>query len=968
MTRRVSSPELIDRSSELAALDEAWRDVAAGRPRVVLVRADPGLGKTRLLSAFEAEYLADAVVLRGSCVHAAGVASPLLPFVTVVSELVGVWGSERVGELTRGSAPLLESLLQPRGAVADVPLETAYDVLARVLDAASREQPLAVLLEDLHWAAPETWALLDHVARAMRSSRLLVVATLRSELGMSRALGDVVHELMSLPHVETLDLPPLSPSGVRQQLRGILDRSPTEDLAERTVVRSQGVPFLVEELAAAAAAGDTGVPRSLRDVLLHRTLGLSDKAQAALDAGAVSVRPLDLVTLREVSGLAAHAVRDALSELREAGILVFDSADGVADFRHALLREAVEAQLPAGDRAMLHRRHAELLDRAGSEDPRAVLAAAHHWAHADAPDQAWRATAVAVDTAAARGYHREEWRLLSQQLDRYDTAVALGIPDLPERLSLVRRTAVAACRCGEYDEGGRLLDLEWRSMDLVVDAEQAVQILGDICTWVHGGAAAAPDVEAAVRTCLAALPAGPTRPRERGLIALLSFQTVRREFEAASRTLDEAVACAEALGDEVKVAELRLSAVFMLGEHHDDPVAALGQFARTRSICAAHGDRDLVLWSLMNESDYLFLLGRYGDAEQRAREALMLAEQLPARADLYEFVIGNLFEALLATGRWAEARDRMVAHLEIDRAGYMRGVSYLLVAGLWLELGDLAGASESLAEGRVRVPSVADPQFPVAEASVAAELALANTAPADAVQSARDAFLAHAHHVPTSRSCLLLHTAARAAAHLPAPDPALTGWMAAGVEKLRGREPVPAWWAPLLAAEVAETNVPLWDAATAAMREHEVPVLVALQATVGACSAALAAGHRDQASTRLAEVLREADQLGAQRVRGEAEQLAAHYRLPIDADQGVATRSGIPHPRNGLAALTPREVEVLRLIAAGHSNGRIAAELTISVKTASVHVSHILDKLGVTSRGEAAALAWQAGLPVAVGT
>jgi DNA-binding NarL/FixJ family response regulator len=59
---------------------------------------------------------------------------------------------------------------------------------------------------------------------------------------------------------------------------------------------------------------------------------------------------------------------------------------------------------------------------------------------------------------------------------------------------------------------------------------------------------------------------------------------------------------------------------------------------------------------------------------------------------------------------------------------------------------------------------------------------------------------------------------------------------------------------------------------------------------------------------------------------------------------------------------------VLRLIAAGHSNGRIAAELTISVKTASVHVSHILDKLGVTSRGEAAALAWQAGLPVAVGT
>jgi DNA-binding NarL/FixJ family response regulator len=220
---------------------------------------------------------------------------------------------------------------------------------------------------------------------------------------------------------------------------------------------------------------------------------------------------------------------------------------------------------------------------------------------------------------------------------------------------------------------------------------------------------------------------------------------------------------------------------------------------------------------------------------------------------------------------------------------------------------------------------------------------------------------------------MLLHTAARAAAHLQAPDAALTGWLADGVEKLRGREPVPAWWAPLLAAEVAGPDLALWDSAIAALREHEVPVLVAMQATIGWCNAALAAGHRDQAVTRLVEVLRTADRLGARRVRGEAEQLAARYRLPIDADQsstdqGAAAGSRIPQPRNGLAALTPREVEVLRLIAAGHSNGRIAAELTISVKTASVHVSHILDKLAVTSRGEAAALAWQAGLPVPVGS
>jgi DNA-binding NarL/FixJ family response regulator len=111
-------------------------------------------------------------------------------------------------------------------------------------------------------------------------------------------------------------------------------------------------------------------------------------------------------------------------------------------------------------------------------------------------------------------------------------------------------------------------------------------------------------------------------------------------------------------------------------------------------------------------------------------------------------------------------------------------------------------------------------------------------------------------------------------------------------------------------------------------------------------------------------VIAEADRLGAARVRGEALRLAELHRLPF-AGAEVPSTSRV-RATTGIDALTARELEVLRLVAKGHSNGRIAAELLISVKTASVHVSHILDKLGVASRGEAAALAWEHGVTLAV--
>ena len=166
-----------------------------------------------------------------------------------------------------------------------------------------------------------------------------------------------------------------------------------------------------------------------------------------------------------------------------------------------------------------------------------------------------------------------------------------------------------------------------------------------------------------------------------------------------------------------------------------------------------------------------------------------------------------------------------------------------------------------------------------------------------------------------------------------------------------------AGWLPILAAELSDDGND-WHAALDAAAHCEVPVLVGLRTRIGAARAFLTAGQRRHGEVALRDAAERAEALRARGVAAEIDELAARFRLPGFAD---SSRVDIPHD---LATLTPRELEVLRLVAAGHSNGRIAAELFISIKTVSIHVSHILDKLAVTSRGEAAAIAWRDGLTV----
>lgn len=965
VTRRVSSPNLVDRSGDLTLLGSAWQDAAAGRPWVAVIRGVAGIGKTSLVDAFESALPPSVLVLHGACVRLDAQTASFTPFRGVLEELIQLWGKRRVQALAGGTAVALSTLVPELAAPSIATEGDTYDAVARLLDRVSREQPLVVVIEDLHWADDATLGMVDYLSRALRTSRLLLVTTLRSSIGAQTLADRLVAELMRLPRVDVIEVTPLSESGVRRQMHGILGHPPSDGLADRVTSRSEGVPFLVEELVAAEAAGVQGVPDRLRDILLLRTEGLSKPATTVLRAAAVAGHPVDNPTLVSVCRLDSGAVDAALGELRDSTVLVFDRDAGTAAFRHALLREAVEAQLIPGEAARLHRCYAELLDTSAAEgSARQAIEAADHWWLAGDVARARRAALTAAEAARKAGLYREEWQLLSRAIHLADGGE--HVPDQDE-IWLLHAAGLAACHSGEFAAGMECLDAAWRKIDLHRDAGTALEVLNDVVGRLMGTVPGGVDnaIEPAVRTALAALPREPSRPRMLGHSALAIFHLHRGERPEAWDAIHAAIACADSIGDTLEAARLRI----LLAAYYAGSVIPADKartiYREARLLAEEHDEPKLQLTALTNELDFLVNgEGKYAEAECLARRILSASETAAAHASTNDVALANVAEALLAVGGWNEAVDRLNSALEVDRPNLERGYLYVLLATLSMALGDLPGAQSAAEEARHRTDGAGvEPQLAAAVVNLEAELALALGEPDDAAALASAGFHAHWQHIWPSRSCELIDLVARARRQLPRSSSQMSAEMGSALKEIIRQNPggTMTWWPPVLAAQSTDRTSD-WDAAVRAITKYEVPVLVDLRTRISASHAWLVAGHRNRGTDLLHHARDRATALHATGYTAEIIDMAARFRL-----RGFANTRNAPIP-NSLEALTPRELEVLRLVAAGHSNGRIAAELYISVKTVSIHVSHILEKLRVTSRGEAAAVAWGAGLPVTPST
>ncbi|HET6814196.1 MAG TPA: AAA family ATPase, partial [Actinomycetota bacterium] len=426
MTATLTSPTFVGRTEELARLAAAADRAAAGTPTAVLIGGEAGVGKTRLVGELvTSARQAGATVLVGGCVELGGEGVPFGPLIEALRPFLRDLDEPELAQLvpgrTRVELARLLPELDPGGRPGTGPAGSGlgaggfglgsdqgrlFELLLVLLERLGAERPAVLVVEDLHWADRSTRDLLAFLHRNLRHGRLLLVMTYRSdELHRRHPLRPFLAELDRGRRVERLELDRFGRDEVAAQLAGIQGAPAPAQLTERIHARSDGNAFFVEELAATAAAGADGeLPPSLRDTLLARIELLPEPTQQVLRILSVAAAAVPDPLLAEVAGLPEAELLAGLREAVSAHVLLVDAGDGAYGFRHALVKEAVYAELLPGERTRLHARFATALaGRTAVGDPGLAAELAWHWYAAHDLERALPA-AVEAGLAAERSY------------------------------------------------------------------------------------------------------------------------------------------------------------------------------------------------------------------------------------------------------------------------------------------------------------------------------------------------------------------------------------------------------------------------------------------------------------------------------------------------------------------------------------------------------------------------------------
>jgi DNA-binding CsgD family transcriptional regulator len=985
MAYRVTAGRFVGRTEELARLRQLLARAAGGQPQVAVIGGEAGVGKTRLVERLAASVSGQGVrVLGGGCVPLGEEGLPFAPVIEALrdldaGELAAVAGPARA-ELGR----LLPDLAwggdaAAAGAVAGAGQGRLFELLVGLVQRLAATAPLLWVLEDLHWADRSTRDLVAFLATALRAQPVLLVLTFRSdELDRRHPLRRLLGELARNRRVQRLELERFTRAELTEQLVELLGTDPPARLVDDIYARSEGNPFFTEELVLVGGGGPAALPPSLQEVLLARVVRLSHRTQQLLRVAAAAGPGVTQPLLAAVAGLDDQELLAGLREAVDQQLLRPEPGGAGYLFRHALVAEAVYGELLAGERVRLHTALASVLE-AGLEvgDAPVTQAArlAYHWSAAGEQPRALTASIQAA--AAAEGvYAFAEAQL---QLER-----ALGlwdrVPDAAERAGMDRVGLLARCAAAAYAAGdpARAAELVRQALALVdpVRQPQRAGLLHEQlarCLRMRGDPGALAEQQEAVRL----VAPEPSVERARVLGSLAQQLMVLAERLGEARELaEEAAAIAGQVGARAEEANARTtlgSARIYLG----DPDAGLVELEAARRLATQAGDVIDLLRAIVNHSDGLLAAGRLEEAVMVALDGLQEARRLGLARSFGPLLACNATEALFALGRWDQAERVSREGLEVAASDAILVPLLLFRAALELGRGDLDGAETRLQAVRRLVPSptptaqTAGPLFAgmaelalwrgdleqakqlVAEAVPLVEAIPRYAAPvyglgmrveADRAELARARRPGEAAPDDGTATALLDRLEQVATGPAAAGIPELAAWHATALaERTRQQGPSdPAAWA---AAAWERLGQP-YRAAYAGYRQAE-----ALLATTA---------DRDTAATVLRRAADITGRLGARPLDAEVKALARRARLDLAQDT-AAVAASTPAPAAQLG-LTPREAEVLALVAAGHSNRQIAQALFISPKTVSVHISNILAKLGVHTRVEAAAIAHRLGL------
>ncbi|HEV7129708.1 MAG TPA: AAA family ATPase [Ktedonobacterales bacterium] len=974
----LAQPSLVGRNGEVNRLTTLLARTARRQGGALFLVGETGIGKTRL--AQEALTLAreQGFLVLASPAYALESGLAYAPILAAFGPFLRRLDSARRARLVSGLVDLgrlfTDLHLPAAEPLGDPALEKTrlFETVARLLERLAQERPVLLFLDDLHWADPASIELLHYVARGVADQAVLLLGTYRAEeVDTARGLRSLVTSLRRAGLAEEVVLARLEPEAVAELAAGMLGSAAPDDLLTLLDARASGTPLFVEGLIRALIDADQLrqlgegwtlgtdlapiVPPDIRDLILERLRHLDATGRRVLDLIAVSGGTVPHTVLREAGEWSDEFLLEAVQRLRTNGLVAEDltGAEVTYTLTHPLIQEVAYAQLPEMARRRAHAATADALERLRPDD---LDRLARH-IHAAGPQVDPRR---ALDVLLAAGERAAELYANDQAARHFGAALALireghrskSLPTVLERLGeaweRVGETAAAAAVWSEA-----LAEYE-QLRDVPAQARLRRQLA--LAEWDRGHFASA---QAHLEAGFQALAGREPSPVQADLLHIQEIFLRRLDdSQGAHAVAQELATLAEQLESPKILVEAALAQVGLYVERLD---FAGAREASLHSLSEAEAAHEPIL--VQRAHDLLALLaytvGDHALARHYAQLSLATAHRLGAPV-LEAHPRVRLVLVDLMAGKWDEAVRESAAVVALARRlSFARGIAGALSIQALTQAyrGDLEAAARSLAETQAVFGGGARQDHHIFNQVAVAEMALAlEQGDAASAQDAGEKL----QEQPTGGGFFLQALALIAEAQnlVGEPERAL-----ASAQDLITQAPPDNVFAFALGSRVAGLAQLALGQPTAALMSMEQ----ALRAFTAAEMPFEAARVRlDWATANASEVAAAApaaqeslttfERLGAKRYARRARrllhQLGIHPRSPLQTRQ----------TRSDGAAVSPREREVIRLVAEDLTNAEIAERLIISPRTVTTHLDRIYTRLGINSRTALVRYALEAGL------
>ena len=971
----------VGRQREMGELKAALEDALSGRGRMIMLVGEPGIGKTR--TSQELAAYADqrgAQVLLGRCHEQVGM-PPYWPWVQPIRTCIQQKTPEMLRrEMGAGAADIAEIIPDVHGKLPDLKpaprLEDPeqarfrlFDSITTFLRASAEDQPLVLMLDNLHWADRPSLLLLEFLAQKLEDSHLLVVGTYRDvELSRRHPLAETLGELTKERMFQRILLRGLSEPDVKRFVEATTGLTASQSLVSAVYTQTEGNPFFVIEvvrllvqegdLTPEGAPGEVAltvrIPEGIREAIGRRLNRLSQRCNETLTIASVVGREFELRQLRPlIVDMSEDRVLEVLEEALSAGVIEeLAQTVGRYQFTHALIRETLVEELSVTRRVRLHARIAEVLEELYGADTVAHSGElAYHFGEA----QTLLGTEKLVLYSTLAGQRALATYAYEEALDQFQRVLDAKDSDQrdAEAAAALFGLGRAQAALGRIEEAIPNLA---KALDYYSDA-------GDIENVVAIGATPLPAwagrLEGALDLCTKALEMADRTSLEAGRIlcnqgGILGLQ--EGDYEGALAAFDRALDIARR-EKNVALEVAALASAAFVDVYHLRPKEGLEKSSLAIELARQVEPSVAAVVAHYSAALFMWFTGETQRIGQHAEAALAAAEKLRDRSWLARAAWANEFVPFVS-GDWDTARaysDRGQSVLISD----VRPLTARVV--LEYEVGEFR-------QGEVFLERMLDitrstppgPTLEQAGPSYVASIAGRISGISDRFDNSEESAAAILSLPFLTPLIEYLVNAALALIAVERGDDSAARDPYAVLKRLRDRVPSILISTDRVLGLLAHTMTELdgatghfEDALAFCRRAGNRP-----QLAWSCCEYADALrerdgeGDREKAMSLLDESLAISRQLG---MRPLIERVVASQERA--KSQPVKTR---PFPDG----LTQREVEVLRLVAAGKSNRQIAEELFISPRTVARHVSNIFIKIDVTNRTEAAAYAARHDLAV----